>query len=192
MKENDGGKRTEGQESGKAGSRAVERLTNKNRRAPKEQAEFVKRPAVVFCCVVVGTTALWLPCYERWMPAACSTRLLYLLTVCAAVVAVCGFVSLATSCKKHRQTATLLTAGVLLTLVCSSFAVERGLALAFRMDGQTSAALGTVEQAEVTDYGSRYQIRLQKAEGLPDGLRCLLYSLEEPAAEPEALTQAAA
>lgn len=162
----------------------MERLTNKNRRAPKEQAEFVKRPAVVFCCVVVGTTALWLPCYERWMPAACSTRLLYLLTVCAAVVAVCGFVSLATSCKKHRQTATLLTAGVLLTLVCSSFAVERGLALAFRMDGQTSAALGTVEQAEVTDYGSRYQIRLQKAEGLPDGLCCLLYSLEEPAAEP--------
>ena len=162
----------------------MERLTNKNRRAPKEQAEFVKRPAVVFCCVVVGTTALWLPCYERWMPAACSTRLLYLLTVCAAVVAVCGFVSLATSCKKHRQTATLLTAGVLLTLVCSSFAIERGLALAFRMDGQTSAALGTVEQAEVTDYGSRYQIRLQKAEGLPDGLRCLLYSLEEPAAEP--------
>ena len=184
MKENDGGKRTEGQKSGKAGSRAVERLTNKNRRAPKEQAEFVKRPAVVFCCGVVGTTALWLPCYERWMPAARSTRLLYLLTVCAVVVAVCGFVSLATSCKKHRQTATLLTAGVLLTLVCSSFAVERGLALAFRMDGQTSTALGMVEQAEVTDYGSRYQIRLQKAEGLPDGLRCLLYSLEEPAAEP--------
>ena len=184
MKENDGGKRTEGQESGKAGSRVVERLTNKNRRAPKEQAEFVKRPAVVFCCGVVGTTALWLPCYERWMPAARSTRLLYLLTVCAMIVAVCGFVSLATSCKKHRQTATLLTAGVLLTLVCSSFAVERGLALAFRMDGQTSTALGMVEQAEVTDYGSRYQIRLQKAEGLPDGLRCLLYSLEEPAAEP--------
>lgn len=162
----------------------MERLTNKNRRAPKEQAEFVKHPAVVFCCGVVGATALWLPCYERWMPAARSTRLLYLLTVCAMIVAVCGFVSLATSCKKHRQTATLLTAGVLLTLVCSSFAVERGLALAFRMDGQTSAALGTVEQAEVTDYGSRYQIRLQKAEGLPDGLRCLLYSLEEPAAEP--------
>lgn len=87
------------------------------------------------------------------MPAARSTRLLYLLTVCAVVVAVCGFVSLATSCKKHRQTATLLTAGVLLTLVCSSFAVERGLALAFRMDGQTSTALGMVEQAEVTDYG---------------------------------------
>lgn len=162
----------------------MERLTNKNRRAPKEQAEFVKRPTVVFCCGVVGTTALWLPCYERWMPAARSTRLLYLLTVCAMIVAVCGFVSLATSCKKHRQTATLLTAGVLLTLVCSSFAVERGLALAFRMDGQTSTALGMVEQAEVTDYGSRYQIRLQKAEGLPDGLRCLLYSLEEPAAEP--------
>ena len=99
MKENDGGKRTEGQESGKAGSRTVERLTNKNRRAPKEQAEFVKHPAVVFCCGVVGATALWLPCYERWMPAARSTRLLYLLTVCAMIVAVCGFVSLATSCK---------------------------------------------------------------------------------------------
>ena len=137
MRENDGSKRTEGQESGKAGSRAMERSTNGKRRVKKEQAEFVKRPAVVFCCGVVGTTALWLPCYERWMPAARSTRLLYLLTVCAAVVAVCGFVSLATSCKKHRQTATLLTAGVLLTLVCSSFAVERGLALAFRMDGQT-------------------------------------------------------
>lgn len=167
MKENDGGKRTEGQKSGKAGSRAVERLTNKNRRAPKEQAEFVKRPAVVFCCGVVGTTAFWLPCYERWMPAARSTRLLYLPTVCAVVVAVCGFVSLATSCKKRRQTVTLLTAGVLLTLVCSSFAVERGLALAFRMDGQTSTALGMVEQAEVTDYGSRYQIRLQKQRVCP-------------------------
>ena len=136
----------------------------------------MKRPAVAFCCGVVGTTALWLPCYERWMPAARSTRLLYLLTVCAVVVAVCGFVSLATSCKAQANSDPFDSRGAVdagLLLLCS----REGLALAFRMDGQTSAALGTVEQAEVIDYGSRYQIRLQKAEGLPDGLRCLLYSL---------------
>ncbi len=130
MKENDGGKRTEGQESGKAGSRAVERLTNKNRRVPKEQAEFVKRPAVAFCCGVVGTTALWLPCYERWMPCAQHPSAVSAHRLCRG----CGSLRLCILShllQKHRQTATLLTAGVLLTLVCSSFAVERDWLLLF-------------------------------------------------------------
>lgn len=183
MRENDGGKRTDSKESGKAVSRAVGEWTSGNRRVPKKQAEFVKRPAVAFACGVIGATALWLPCYERWTAAALSTRLLCLLTVCAAVAAVAGLVCLRLSHKKQLQTAAFLTAGMLLALVCSSFAMERMLLPACRMVGQTSAAQGIVEQAEVTDYGSRYQIRLQSAEGLPKGMHCLLYSLEEPAAQ---------